>query len=48
MAKTQVVYYDMATDKFSGTDPEYNAEPFIQVIRRKINFSLGDGPADAG
>ena len=37
---------DLALDKFSGTDPNQNAESFIQSIERKINFALGDAPAN--
>ena len=39
---------DLAIDKFSGTDPIKDAESFIQLIERKINFAFGDAPADAG
>ena len=35
-------------DKFSGTDPDQDAESFIQLIERKINFALGDAPGDVG
>ena len=48
MANTHLAYPDLATDKFSGTDPDQDAETFIQLIERKINFALGDAPADAG
>ena len=48
MANTHLAYPDLAIDKFSGTDPDQVAESFIQVIERKINFALGDAPADAG
>ena len=48
MANTHLAYPDLAIDKFSGTDPDQDAEPFIQLIERKINFALGDAPADAG
>ena len=36
----------MALDKFSGTDPDQDAESFVQLIERKLNFALGDGHAD--
>ena len=39
---------DLNVEKFSGTDPDQDAEPFIQLIERKINFALGDAPGDAG
>ena len=48
MAAAHLAYPDLAVDKFSGTDPDQDAEAFIQLIERKINFALGDAPADAG
>ena len=48
MADTHLAYPDLAVDKFSGTDPDQDAEFFIQLIERKFNFALGDAPADAG
>ena len=48
MAKTHLAYPDLAIDEFSGTDPDQDAESFIQLLERKINFALGDAPADAG
>ena len=36
----------MALDKFSGSDPDQDAESFVQRIERKINFALGDAPVD--
>ena len=47
MANTHLAYPDLAIDKFSGTDPDQDAESFIQLIERKNNFALGDAPADA-
>ena len=46
MAKTHLAYPDLALEKFSGTDPDQDAESFVQLIERKINFALGDAPAD--
>ena len=46
MANTHLAYPDLALDKFSGTDPNQDAESFVQLIERKINFALGDAPAD--
>ena len=46
MANTHLAYSDLALDKFSGTDPDQDAESFVQLIERKINFALGDAPAD--
>ena len=34
----------MALDKFSGTDPDQDAEAFIRLIECKINFALGTDP----
>ena len=48
MAAVHLTYPDLAVDKFSGTDPDQDAESFIQLIERKINFALGDAPGDAG
>ena len=48
MAAAHLAYPDLAVDKFSGTDPNQDAESFIQLIERKINFALGDAPGDAG
>ena len=48
MANSHFAYPDLAIDKFSGTDPDQDAVPFMQLIERKINFALGDAPADAG
>ena len=48
MANTHLAYPDLAIDKFSGTDPDQDAESFFQLVERKINFALGDAPADAG
>ena len=46
MAATHLAYPDLALDKFSGTDMDQDAESFIQLIERKINFALGDAPAN--
>ena len=48
MANTHLAYPDLGIDKFSGTDPDQDAESFIQLIERKINFALGDAPGYAG
>ena len=47
MANTHLAYPDLAIDIFSGTDPDQDAESFIQLIERKVNFALGDAPGDA-
>ena len=46
MAAIHLAYPDLALDKFSGTDPDQDAESVIQLIERKINFALGDAPAN--
>ena len=44
MANAHLVYPDLALDKFSGTDPNQDAEAFIRLIECKINFALGTEP----
>ena len=46
MAHTHLAHPNLALDYFSGTDLHQNAESFIQLIERKINFALSDAPAD--
>ena len=46
IANTHLAYPDLASDKFSGTDSDQDAESFVQPIEREINFTLGDAPAD--
>ena len=46
MANTHLEYPNLALDKFFGTDPDQDAESFVQPIKNKINFALGDAPAD--
>ena len=46
MANTHLAYPELVLDKFSGIDPDQDAESFVQLIERKINFALGDAPAD--
>ena len=47
MANTHLAYPDLAIDKFSGTDPDQDAETFIHLIERKVNFVLGYAHAEA-
>ena len=47
MTNTHLAYADLALDKFSGTDPDQDAEAFIRLIECKINFALGSGPDEA-
>ena len=44
MANAHLAYPDLALDKFSGTDPDQDAEAFIRLIEFKINFALGIEP----
>ena len=44
MANAHLAYPDLALDKFSGTDPDQDAESFIRLIECKINFALGTEP----
>ena len=44
MANAHLAYPDLALDKFSGTDPNQDAEAFICLIESKINFALGTEP----
>ncbi len=48
MSAAHRAYSDLAVDKFCGTDPDQDAESFIQLMERKINFAPGDAPVDAG
>ena len=48
MAAAHLAFPDLAVYKFSGTDLNQDAESFIQLIERKINFALGDAAGDAG
>ena len=40
MANTHLAYPDLAIDKFSGTDPDQDAESFIQLIEKKSTLLL--------
>ena len=44
MANAHLAYPDLALNKFSGTDPDQDAEAFIHLIECKINFALGTEP----
>ena len=39
-----LAYPDLALDKFSGTDPDQDAEAFIRLIDCKINSAVGTEP----
>ena len=40
MANAHLDYPNLALDKFSGTDPDQDAEAFIRLKECKINFAL--------
>ena len=44
MVNTQLTYPDLPLDKFSGTDPDQDAEAFTRLIECKISFALGTEP----
>ena len=44
MANAHLAYPDLALEKFSGTDPDQDAEAFIRLKECKINFALGTWP----
>ena len=43
-----VAYPDLALEKFTGLDPSEDAQDFLNLINKKIDFSLGIRPADPG
>ena len=43
-----VAYPDLALDKFTGLDPNGDARDFLDIVEKKIAFSPGTRPADAG
>ena len=47
MANAQLAHPDLTLDKFSGTDPDQDAESFIRLIECKINSALGTEPDEA-
>ena len=44
MAQLHLAYPDLGLDKFSGTDPDQDAEAFIFLIECKTNFTLRTEP----
>ena len=44
MAQPHLTYPDLAVDKFSGTDPDQNADAFNHLTECKINSALGTEP----
>ena len=47
MAAVHLAHPELAVEKFSGTDPDQDVEPFVQLTQRKIIFALGDANAAA-
>ena len=47
MAYAHLAYTDLALNKFSGTDPDQDAEAFIRLIECKIIFALATEPDEA-
>ena len=43
-----IAYPDNALEKFTGLDPSEDAQDFISLLVRKIQFALGTRPDDAG
>ena len=48
MAKPHLAYPYLGLDKFSGTDPDQEAEAVIHLIECKFNFAPGTEPDAAG
>ena len=47
MAHTHLAYSDLALGDIYATDPDRDAESFLQSIERYIKLALGDPPGDA-
>ena len=47
MAHTHLAYSDLALDEFHATDPDQDAESFLQLMERNIKLAIGDAPGDA-
>ena len=43
-----VAYPYLALEKFTGLDPNEDARYFLDIVEKKIAFSLGTRPTDAG
>ena len=43
-----VAYPNLALEKFTGLDPNEDARDFLDIVEKKIAFSLGTRPGDAG
>ena len=46
MANIHLANPDLVLNNFSGTGPVQDAEYFVQLIESKINFPLGNAPAE--
>ena len=47
MSSTHLAYHDLAINKYSVTDHNQDAKPFIPLNERKINLAFRDAPGDA-
>ena len=47
IANAHLAYPDVALDKFSGTDPDQDADAFIHLVECKNNFAHGTEPDEA-
>ena len=43
-----VAYPELALEKLTGLDPNEDARDFLGIVEKKVAFSLGTRPADAG
>ena len=43
-----VAYPGLALEKFIGLDPNEDARDFLDIVEKKIGFSIGTRPASAG
>ena len=41
-----VAYPDLALEKFTGLDPNEDARDFLDIVEKKIAFSLGTRPGE--
>ena len=46
MEENTVSFPDLASEKFSGNDPDQDTKSFLLTVENKINFSLGSRPTD--
>ena len=43
-----VAYPELALEKLTGLDPNEDARDLLGIVEKKVAFSLGTRPADAG